>query len=87
VRHLGSLTVAVVLLAIPAFAAAPTNQPAAAKSDPARDAMMAEMMKAGAPGPAHQKLQAMEGRWKAAGKSWLGPGEPTLSEGTAENRG
>jgi hypothetical protein len=28
----------------------------------------------------------MLGRWKAVVKSWNGPGEPTVSEGTSENR-
>jgi hypothetical protein len=58
----------------------------APKTDPAHDAMMAEMMKYAAPGPNHAKLKTMEGKWKAVVKSWFAPGEPTVSEGTSENR-
>jgi hypothetical protein len=54
--------------------------------DPAQQAMMAEMARAGAPGPAHEKLRPMEGRWKVVSKSWFAPGEPMVNEGTCENR-
>jgi hypothetical protein len=55
------------------------------KTDKAHDQMMAEMAKYGAPGPAHEGLKKMEGKWKASMKSWFAPGEPTVSEGTAVN--
>jgi hypothetical protein len=69
------------LASIPALAAAP-----AAKPDPAMEAAMAEMEKLAAPGPAHEKLKAFEGKWKAVQKAWLGPGEPTVNQGISENR-
>lgn len=75
-------------LALAALAAEPAK-PAAkpeTKPDPAQDAMMAEMMKGAAPGAEHEKLRAMEGKWKTVSKMWLGPGEPTVTEGTSENR-
>ena len=82
------LAAAALLAATCALAAEPAKRAAkpAAKPDPAQDAVMAEMMKLGAPGAAHEKLKGMEGKWKAVQKSWYAPGEPTVSEGVAENR-
>lgn len=57
-----------------------------AKGDSAQDAMMAEMMKYATPGPAHQKLKNLVGKWKAVTKSWMGPGDPQVSEGEVEYR-
>ena len=57
-----------------------------AKAAPAPDAATAEMLKLAAPGAAHEKLKAMEGKWKAVQKSWFAPGEPAVSEGVSENR-
>jgi uncharacterized protein DUF1579 len=74
---------------VTAVAAAKTDAKATKtemKTDPAHDAMMAEMMKLGAPGPNHARLKTMEGKWKAVVKSWFAPGEPTVSEGMAENQ-
>ena len=65
---------------------AKVEAPAPAKADAAHDAMMAEMMKMATPGPQHEKFKACVGKWKAAVKSWNGPGEPTVSEGLAENQ-
>jgi hypothetical protein len=47
-------------------------------------AMMAEMAKYADPGPEHKVLNSMVGKWKTVSKSWVGPGEPMVSEGTAE---
>ena len=58
----------------------------AASIDAAQQAAMAEMEKLGAPGPAHERLKAMEGRWKAVQKAWMAPGEPTVSEAISENK-
>jgi uncharacterized protein DUF1579 len=58
----------------------------AMKTDAAHDAMMAEMMKYAAPGPEHAWLAKGEGTWKATVKMWAAPGEPSVNEGTSENR-
>jgi Protein of unknown function (DUF1579) len=86
IRWLALVWMAAVLFAAVTHAAPAKKSTPATKSNPAVDAQMAEMMKLGAPGPAHEKLRAMEGRWKAVTKSWLAPGEPAVSEGTSENR-
>jgi len=58
---------------------------AAPKMDAAGEAaMMAEMMKMAAPGPEHKVLEASVGRWKTVSKSYEGPGDPKVSEGTAD---
>ena len=64
-----------------AFAA---ENEAADKAGKAHQEMMEMMMKAGAPGAAHEMMKKCEGTWKASVKSWEGPGDPMLSEGTAE---
>jgi hypothetical protein len=56
------------------------------KTDAAHDSAMAMMMKLAQPGPQHIALKALEGKWKAVVKSWNGPGEPTVSEGVADNQ-
>lgn len=50
-------------------------------------AMMEKYVKAATPGPAHQKMAKMAGRWKAKVTSWMSPGAPpTVSDGSAEFR-
>lgn len=49
-------------------------------------AMMQAYEKAGTPGEQHAQLAKMAGEWKVAGKFWMGPGDPSLSEGTASRR-
>ena len=77
-------TAAVLTLLMAATAMARAAEPA--KSDPARDAMMSETARLAAPTARHSALRAMEGTWKTVTKSWYGPGEPTISQGTCENR-
>jgi hypothetical protein len=77
------------VVALPAFAAdAPKKDAAAASADKAakgqQDAMMAEMMKYANPGPMHALLDPLVGKWKTVNKSWMGPGEPIVSEGECE---
>ena len=60
------------------------DQAAPPKMDPQMETMMAEMMKFAAPGPEHKVLEPLIGKWKTATKTWMGPGEPQASEGTAE---
>jgi hypothetical protein len=69
----------------PAAQAPATQAPAAPKTDAAHDAMMAEAAKYASPGPGHDRLKGMAGKWKAVVKTWFAPGEPTVSEGTSEN--
>jgi hypothetical protein len=69
-----------------AAAAAPGDKAKAPAMDAKHDAMMAEMMKMGQPGKEHEGLKSMAGKWKAVTRSWQGPGEPTVTEGTSEMR-
>lgn len=38
------------------------------------------------PGPAHERLKKLAGKWKTVMKKWQGPGEPTISYGIATYR-
>ena len=59
----------------------PQAKPAAGASE---DAMMAEYMKMASPGPNHERLKQFAGSWKTVTKGFMAPGEPQVSEGTAE---
>jgi len=49
-------------------------------------AMMEAMMKAGAPGDMHKKLDAFAGSWNVKSTFWMMPGaDPASMDGTAEN--
>jgi hypothetical protein len=61
----------------------PKKQPTKS-SKPAEDPRMAEMMKAAQPGPQHQKLKAMVGKWALHSKMWMGGPKPMESDATAE---
>ncbi len=68
-------------------AAAATTAASKAAADKAKaeaDAMMAAMQKYANPGPMHDALKPLAGNWKTSTKTWLGPGEPTVSEGSCE---
>ena len=87
--HWLSPVVLVLLLAgLPAFAAdAPKKDVAATSADKAKaeqDVMMAEMMKYANPGPMHSLLDPLVGKWKTVIKSWMGPGDPIVSNGECE---
>jgi hypothetical protein len=48
-------------------------------------AMMEKYMKAATPGPEHQQMARMAGKWKLQVTSWMKPGAPPMkSEGTSE---
>jgi hypothetical protein len=48
-------------------------------------AMMEKYMKAATPGPEHQQMAKMAGKWKIQVTSWMAPGGPPMkSDGTAE---
>ena len=50
-----------------------------------QQAMMEKYMKAATPGPEHQKLAKMAGKWKLQVTAWMAPGAPPeKGEGTAE---
>ncbi|HEX2836372.1 MAG TPA: DUF1579 domain-containing protein [Thermoanaerobaculia bacterium] len=58
-----------------------------AQQAPGMDAMMEAMAKAGTPGEAHKKLDAMVGTWNASITMWMAPGmEPMKNTGVSENR-
>jgi hypothetical protein len=87
-RLLACLIVAAGLIVTPAVpaeqkpGAKPQSKPAAAPQMSEQE-MMAAYMKYANPGPEHEFLKSMAGSWKAVTKSWMGPGEPQVSEGTA----
>jgi len=55
--------------------------PLSAQSDPKAD--MQAMMEAMQPGAQHEAMGFFIGDWTTTSKMWMGPGEPTVSEGTA----
>jgi len=55
------------------------------KPSPEEQAMMEKYTKAATPGPEHQQMAKMAGKWKLQVTSWMKPGAPPMkSEGTAE---
>jgi hypothetical protein len=74
-------------LATPALLKAsprPEEKPTSAQAGPSDEQMWAEVMKLAAPGPNHEMLKSWAGSWKARTKSWMGPGEPQVTEGSVE---
>jgi len=66
-------------------AAQPQGGGAAPQMSPAEQALMEKYMKAGTPGPEHQRLAKLAGKWKLQVTSFMGPGAPPMkSDGTAE---
>ncbi len=57
----------------------------APKTDAQHDQMMEMMMKASMPGPMHELMKPLAGNWKTTARTWMKPGEPTVSEGTCES--
>jgi hypothetical protein len=49
------------------------------------DDMMQQLMALHRPGPAQAALEPLVGSWSVATKTWMGPGDPVESEGTAEH--
>ena len=59
----------------------------AKKMSPEEQAMMDKYMKAAAPGPEHQQMAKMAGKWKLSVTSWMAPDAPPMkSEATSEYR-
>lgn len=82
-RGLVALAAAVLMAAVSPVLAA--EKPGGAQGGaPTEEEMMAEMMKYSTPGPQHESLKSLAGSWKTETKSWMGPGEPQVSQGTSE---
>lgn len=80
------IAVAILILAS-ASALAEEARPAAEEPSAADKAIMEKYMKAAAPGPEHQQMAKMAGKWKLQVTSWMAPGAPPMkSEATAEFR-
>jgi hypothetical protein len=78
------IAICLTIAAIPAFAQ-DAKKAEGAGGEMAEDPMMALIMKYGTPGPEHEQLQKMVGKWNAASTMWMAPGaEPITSTGTAE---
>jgi hypothetical protein len=60
---------------------APADKPAGQMG---MDEMMQQWAKMNQLGPEHAEFKKAAGTWKHVSKMWMGPGEPTVSEGTAE---
>lgn len=84
VRGIAVGTLTLVLGASLALADQAKEKNGAPQMDAQTQAMMAEMAKYAAPGPEHKILDATVGKWKMVSKAWMGPGEPAVTEGTAE---
>jgi hypothetical protein len=77
-----------VLLALGLVSGAALAADKAAKpmnSDAQHQQMMEMMAKASMPGPMHELMKPMAGNWKTTAKTWMGEGEPKVSEGTCES--
>ena len=62
-------------------------KPAAKEPSPAEKEIMEKYMKAATPGPEHQQMAKMAGKWKLQVTAWMAPGAPPMkSDGTAEFR-
>jgi hypothetical protein len=78
-----------ILLAVIAFspAALAADTPAGKSQAPPTKAQMDEMMaaleKMAAPGPQHTELMKNAGNWNAVIKSWMSPGDPVVTKGSA----
>jgi len=77
---------AVALLLAASIAPARAQEPAKPpQMSPEEQAAMEKYMKAAAPGPEHQKLAKLAGKWKMQLTSWFAPGAPPQKgEGTSE---
>jgi uncharacterized protein DUF1579 len=85
-RFSGILAAALFAVAALSLADEPKAKKAAAAPMDEKAAMDA-MMKAGAPGDAHKKLEALAGTWDAKVTSWMAPGKPPIeSKGKSESK-
>lgn len=89
-KHVGRIlaigAIAAAMGADGALAEKTADKGGAPKMDAATEAaMMAEMMKMAAPGPEHKLFDGSVGKWKTTTKMWMGPGDPQVTDGTAES--
>ena len=80
-----TILAALLLIGLPAAGvrAAAAQQPSKpAAGQPSEEEMMKQMMALATPGEEHKELGKLVGTWRASIKMWMGPGEPTVSEGT-----
>ena len=83
----GMLAAALALSAMALAAEKAASTKAAAPAVPPEMQQMMEMMeKMGAPGPQHAELMKAAGKWKTVTKMWMGPGEPTVTEGVCTSK-
>ena len=83
----GILAAAMVIPALALAAEKPASTKSAAPAvPPEMQQMMERMEKMGAPGPQHAELMKGAGKWKAVTKIWMGPGEPTVTEGVSTSK-
>jgi hypothetical protein len=59
------------------------DQPAGGTSGQMSQEEMQKYMALAAPGEKHKEMDKLVGNWKATIKMWMGPGEPTVTTGTA----
>jgi hypothetical protein len=78
------LCVALCCLIPSAFVLAADAQGSAPAQQPSEEEMMQQWMKLSAPGEHHALLKPLAGSWKTTSKTWMGPGEPKVSEGSCE---
>src|SRR5229473_2520705 len=70
-----------------ASAFADEAKPAAKEHSAAEKEMMEKYTKAATPGPEHQQMAKMAGKWKLSVTTWMMPGAPPMkSEATSEYR-
>jgi hypothetical protein len=63
----------------------PCQDKPAGKSDKP-DPMIQAMIKAGTPGPEHQRLTPLAGSWSGTVKMWMEPGKPPIEEACTSER-
>jgi len=81
------MKIAAALVVISFAALAEEAKTEAKKMSPEEQAMMDKYMKAATPGPEHQQMAKMVGKWNLKVTAWMAPGAPPqTSNGTAEFR-
>lgn len=85
-RKLFSIAIVAVVAAVSAPALAEGQEASKGhKASPEEQAMMEKYIKAATPGPEHQRLAKMAGKWNLVVSSWMAPGAaPHKSDATAE---
>jgi hypothetical protein len=77
------VTAAILLSSLAAAAGAQSGDKPAATPPGMDEAMMKRMMELATPGEHHKALDRFVGNWDATIKMWMGPGEPTVTKGSA----